>query len=122
MASAGTMCDEADVALKATKMSDDIDDGDTEETDVWIVDAEALVCCVGRYDFITNWASLDANSKRMLTDIVGSLAAIMAVNYDMSVFTSRTEAENIINILRDNALRGLSVLRDFKAREHLING
>ena len=34
----------------------------------------------------------------------------------MSAFTSRVEAEDMINVLRDAALRGLSLLRDKKQK------
>jgi hypothetical protein len=40
----------------------------------------------------------------------------------MSGFTSRVEAEDMINILRDGALRGLSILRDKKAQQFLMTG
>ena len=37
----------------------------------------------------------------------------------MSGYTSRTEAEDMINVLRDAALRGMSLLRDKKTKEIL---
>ena len=39
------------------------------------------------------------------------------IQYDFSGFTSRTEAEDMINVLRDAALRGMSILRDKKAQD-----
>lgn len=54
-----------------------------------------------------------------LTGIGSDLCAINAIQYDMSGYTSRTEAETMINGLRDSALRGLSILKDKKNRDWL---
>ena len=78
--------------------------------------AESTVNCVCRYNFsdaVTTGLNVDV--KGIFSDVVSSLAAIEAIAYDMSGYTSRIEAEDMINILRDNALRGLSILRDQKA-------
>ncbi len=55
--------------------------------------------------------------KGILSDVVSSLVAIEGIAYDMSGFTSRIEAEDMINVLRDGALRGLAILRDKKNQD-----
>jgi len=57
--------------------------------------------------------------KSVLTQAASNLAAIYAISYDMSGFTTRGEAEDMINILRDSALRGMSILRDKKQQKFL---
>ena len=84
--------------------------------------AESLVCCMARYDLSTNYGTLKAYAKLILNDICSSFVAIEGISYDMSGYTSRTEAEDIINVLRDGMLRNLSILRDMKVREFIING
>ena len=77
--------------------------------------AESMVNSIARYNFsdaVT--AGLNADVKGILSDVASSLVAIEAIAYDMSGYTSRIEAEDMINILRDGALRGLSLLRDKK--------
>jgi hypothetical protein len=54
--------------------------------------------------------------------VTSDIAAIYAIEYDLSGFTTRTEAEDMINILRDAALRGLSILRDKKTQTFLMTG
>ena len=122
MATAGTLCSDAHVAMKVKNMSADIDSGDTDETDVWILDAEALICCVCRYDFVTNYAAIGAIEKNLLRQIASDLVAINCITYDMSGFTSRVEAEDMINVFRDSALRGLAIIRDMKVKEFIVNG
>lgn len=116
------MCDNTHVAAKVKNMSADIDNGDTAETDIWIVDAEALIMTIMRYDVVTNYATIQALPKLLLRQIASDLAAINCITYDMSGFTSRVEAEDMINVLRDSALRGLAIIRDWKARDFIING
>ena len=77
--------------------------------------AESTINCICRFNFsdaVT--AGLNADVKGILSDIASSLVAIEAISYDMSGYTSRIEAEDMINVLRDIALRNLSLLRDKK--------
>lgn len=60
--------------------------------------AEAYICSVTRYDAVTNWATLDAIAKVIYTEYVARLIAVQGIAYDMSGFTSRIEAEDMINI------------------------
>ena len=90
-----------------------------------INEAEGLINGLCRKEFAvdtTAFAALPAAAKKLLTEVTTDIAAIYAISYDMSGFTSRIEAEDMVNILRDAALRGLSILRDKKAQEFLMNG
>ncbi len=71
----------------------------------------AYIGSISRY----NWAdNIPTNNdvKAYLSDILSSLIAIEAITYDMSGYTSRTEAENMINGLRDGMLRSKGLLRN----------
>ena len=70
----------------------------------------------------TAFTALPTSTKKLLTETASNLASIYAVTYDMSGFTSRVEAEDMINIFRDAALRGLSILRDKKTQDFLTEG
>lgn len=83
--------------------------------------AESTVCVISRYNWMDVYATLNTDVKGIITDTVSNLAAIYAITYDMSGYTSRTEAEDIINVLRDAALRNMSILRDKKFQD-FING
>jgi len=83
--------------------------------------AESTVNCMCRYNFSDAYAGLNADIKGLLSDVCSSLVAIEAICYDMSGYDSRTAAEDQINVLRDGALRGLSILRDKKTQD-FING
>ena len=84
--------------------------------------AESTINCMARYNFSDTFAaSLNIDVKQLLSDIASSLVAIEAIAYDMSGYTSRIEAEDMINVQRDVALRGLSLIRNQKVVT-FING
>ena len=97
----------------------------TSNTEAYINDfmtqAESLINCMVRYNFSDAYAALDADVKGLLKEVASNLAAIYVIQFDMSSFTTRVEAENMINILRDGALRGLSILRDKKVEDFIKN-
>ena len=89
--------------------------------DAWVLQAENFVNVFGRENFSDGFAALNVDVKYILSDIVSSLVAIQGIMYDMSGYTSRNEAESMINILRDGILRNLSVLRDKKNQTFMSN-
>ena len=87
--------------------------------DLWITEAEAYVNNLSRYDWVGNYASLDANDKKILQEIASCYAAIYAVNYDMGGFSSRVAAEDKINVLRERLIISLDLLKEDKTRTFL---
>lgn len=59
---------------------------------------EAYLCTLLEYDAVTNWASLNAVYKLMMSEYVARSIAVAAIAYDMSGFTDGIEAENMIKI------------------------
>jgi hypothetical protein len=85
----------------------------------FISQAESEINCITRYNWSDEYASLNADVKGLLKQAASNLAAIYVINYDMSGFSSRTEAENMVNILRDGYLRAVSLLRDQKVKDFI---
>jgi len=83
--------------------------------------AESFINVAVRYNFSDAYAGLNADVKGILTQVASDLVGIYCINYDMSGYSSGTEAESMINILRDSALRGISILRDKKQEEFMVN-
>ena len=83
--------------------------------------AEGTICMVGRYDFMDPGSHdlLGSPTRYFISDIGASLAAIEAINFHINNYSSRIVAEDMINVNRDNALRGLSILRDSKTQEFM---
>ena len=120
MADEGIFATTAEVSRKAGANA-----SATSNTEAYINDymtqAESVINNMCRYNFSDNYATLNVDVKNILKEAASNLAAIYVIQFDMSGFTSRTEAENMVNILRDAALRNISILRDKKVVD-FING
>lgn len=86
-----------------------------------VLDVEAFINCVSRFDWDKEdtASTLNTSVRGILIDTAACLCAIEGIIFDMSGFTSRIEAEDAINVLRDISLRNLSVLRDKKTQDFM---
>ena len=82
--------------------------------------AESVINAATRYNWSDKYASLNVDVKYILSDFCSSFVAIEAIIYDMSGFTTRIEAEDKINVLRDGMLRNIQILRDIKSQTFTI--
>ena len=80
----------------------------------YLFQAESFINAKSRFNYSDVYATLNADLKGILQDTATNLAAIYVISYDMSGYTSRIEAEDMVNILRDAALRNLQLLGDKK--------
>ena len=87
----------------------------------YMTQVESEINVATRHNWSDAYSGLNVDTKGILKEVASNLAAIYVIQYDMSGFTSRVEAEDMINVLRDGALRGLSILRDKKAQT-MLNG
>ena len=82
----------------------------------FISGAEAVINNATRKNWNKTYANLTEEVKFILTDTASSLAGMNAIAFDMSGFTSRGEAESMIVVLRDGAMRNIQFLRDIKTQ------
>ena len=85
----------------------------------YMTQVEALINTVTRFNWSDAYSGLNVDTKGLLKEAASNLAAIYAIQYDMSGFTSLIEAEDMITVLRDAALRAMSLLKDKKAKEFI---
>lgn len=83
-------------------------------TDDFILQAESFINNATRYNWSDIYSTLTAEVKHTLTEAVSNLAAIYMINYDMGGYTSRTEAEIMINVLKQRADECIAVLIEKK--------
>lgn len=79
-------------------------------------DAEAYVNAVTEFDWVAASAAIGVNYLNMLRTAVSCTAAIDLISYDMSGFTSRGEAEDMVNILNDRKEKAIRFLVDDKKK------
>ena len=66
--------------------------------DDWIQEGEAYLSNLVKFDIVANWASLNSTYRLMFTEWITRYAAIEVIKYNMNGYTSRVEAEDLINV------------------------
>lgn len=87
--------------------------------DQWITEAESFINITTRNNWIDSFSSLNTDASRILSKTAAELAAVKCIEYDMGGYTNLAEATAMINVLRDLALRSLSLLRDKKVEDFI---
>ena len=59
---------------------------------------EAFLCALVEYDIVTNWATINTIYKKIFSEYACRAIAVEAIKYNMAGYTSRIEAEDMINI------------------------
>jgi len=89
----------ADTGDVAGFLGENIDTGFTEAMqDLVGVYTEAFICNLIKYDAVTNWDSLNEIYKLIMSEYVARAIAIEGIKYNMVNFSSRIEAEDMINV------------------------
>ena len=78
--------------------------------------AEAFVNVQSKYDWTTNEALVPSTTKEILQEVTAKLAAMDVISYDMSGFTSRAEAQTMLDVLWSKVVEIVNLLRDDKFR------
>lgn len=120
MADTGIFCTTAEVLRKAGNGASSTAAVEAY-TNQFVAEAESEINAATRYNWSDHYSSLNADVKGILKQAASNLAAIYVINYDMGGYTSRREAESMINVLRDAYLRCLTLLRE-KKTETFVNG
>jgi hypothetical protein len=122
MAEEGTLATNGDV-LKNAGANVSPTSTDEAYTNVYIKEAEGLLCTASRYDWVTNYSSVSDIGKEILRDAVAAYAAVKAISYDMSGFTSRQEALIMVNILWAKWGKTMSLIeKDNNYRDFILTG
>lgn len=116
---AGTLCTKEEAINKSGANPNSVATNEIMVSD-FVIQAEGTIAATTRFDWVKIYDTLNTDVKGILTQVASDLAAIYMVQYDMSGYTSRIEAEDMVNILRDSSLRGLSILRDKKQQDFLV--
>ena len=121
MADAGQFAQDADILLRVgTGASATVKAAGWFDT--IIIDVEAIINCATRYDWSLADATttLNASIRGILVDTSACLAAIEGVVWDMAGYTSRIEAEDLVNVLRDRALQNIQILRNTNVQTFML--
>jgi|TARA_R100000501_G_C2626814_1_gene120579 hypothetical protein len=81
--------------------------------------SESIINCITRFNWSDAYAGLNADVKRILSSASAAWCAVHLVSFNMNGYTTRVEAEDMINVQRDSFLRDVGLLRDKKVKEFM---
>ena|SRR3990167_579324 len=84
--------------------------------------AEAQFSVSSGYDFVGNYSSLNSRTRAILDEGVSSLVATQLIAYDMAQYTSRVEAESMINIHNTIYETDLKLLKEKNKTDFMLRG
>jgi hypothetical protein len=83
----------------------------------YMTQAESFINASTKYNWSDVYTTLNVDKKGILKEAASDLAAIYAIQYDMSGFTSRAEAELMIKVLYKRAMDCIKILNDQKVED-----
>lgn len=119
MVDTGIFCTTAEVGRKAGSGASATSIAEAYTND-YVTQAESYINAQTRYNWSDAYAALDVDVKGILKEAASDLAAVYCIIYDMSGFTSRTEAEIMINTLLLRVSNCIETLKDKKTETFVI--
>jgi len=97
MVYSGTIVTEAEMSLMSGENVDAT--GDTEANhNILAAQAESYLSNLMRYNVVDNYSTLNEDVKRMLSEWAARYAAQVLIAFNMAGYTSRQEAEDMIDV------------------------
>ena len=88
--------------------------------DDFAAQAESVINVATTFNWTDVYSTLDEDNRDILKAAASSWAARMAINYDMSGFSSTSEAKAMMDTLRDDFLHNVAILRK-KDKQDFLN-
>lgn len=85
----------------------------------WSNEVEGTIATRTRQNWSGAFSTINSGFKSALSDVASDLIAMKIISYDMSSYTSRLEAQTMLDVLRDNALQILIALDKDEYKEKL---
>ena len=96
----------------------------TANTEAYINDymtqAESLINTTCKYNFSDTYSALNVDVKGILKSAASSWAAMKVIQFDMSGYTSRTEARMMLNVLYDDFTKCITELKEKDKQSFII--
>lgn len=86
----------------------------------FITQAESLINVQTRYNWSDAYPTLNVDVKGILKLAASAKAAMLVIQYDMSGFTSRIEAETMLDVLKNEFDTAIIILKDIKAHDFML--
>jgi len=111
MTYSGIFCTEAEMQFKAGENVDVTGDIEANHNQI-AAEVEAYINCLCKHNFSDNYSNLNDDLKKILSEAASNMCAIYLIQYNMAGYTTRIEAENMINMLWARFNQCLELLKD----------
>lgn len=113
MAYTGIFCTQAEAEFKA---GENKDASITEaQLNAIALQVESRINVEALNNYSDSYTGLNVDVKGLLSEVASNLMGIYMISFNMSGYTSRVEAEDMLTILKAQAEAGLKLLRDQKS-------
>jgi len=85
----------------------------------WSDEVEASINMRTRKDWVAGYAGVGANFKAILADVSSDMIGMKIITYDMSGYTSRLEAQTMLDVARDNINTNIKFLDKDEYKEKM---
>ena len=109
-----TLCTSGAIVIKAGANVDSSAAASAALLEQFSNEAEGRLNAETRFDWVANFGSITTNFKPVLADVTSAYAGAMLVTMDMSGYTNRGYAEDIINMNMDRFQKGVKFLIEDK--------
>ena len=83
----------------------------------FIAQAESLINTMTRFNWSNDYTNLDADKRDILKMAASAKAGMLIISFDMKGYTSRFEAQLMLDVLRDEFMMCISILRQIAAQD-----
>lgn len=95
--------------------------GDTEaRINALCLQVESYINCTTRYNWSDAYAGLNADVKGILSMCASDMVASYLIAFNMSGYTSRLEAQTMLDVLRDRYVNALKLLEEMATKDFMI--
>ena len=121
MADEGIFATTAEVVRKAGTNANATIIADEAATNDFIAQAESVINTLSMVNWSNIYSGLDTETKMILKAAATAFAGNKLISYDMSGYTSRFEAETMLDVNKDDFNIALALLKDQKKRRFIEN-
>lgn len=113
MVHSGIFCTKAEIDVK---VGENVDATGYTEANInnSCAQAESMINALTRFNFSDRYASINVDTKRILSEAAACWVACDFISYNMGGYTSRIEAENMINLQWAKSQFLIKLLQDSK--------
>lgn len=78
----------------------------------YINQAESYINTITKINYTDAYAALNDDVKKILEDCASNIAGTYAISYDMSGFTTLSEAQTMLDVLNEGIRRDIDLLKE----------